>query len=305
MSNPVDFKMMVNMAMSMEGIAHMRPVIEKELLHYDILYALDQDNLLDKLTFQGGTLLRLCYGAPRFSEDLDFAGGREFNSSDLIKIKNCIEKYVANRYQLEVLVKEPKQFAAESQEHGLKVDKWQISITTAPERRDLPKQKIKIEVINVPAYSREPRTMQKNYDFLPDGYSDTFIFCETLEEVYADKIVAFVNCDKYIRYRDIWDLRWLKQQGTEINTQLIKNKIGDYNISDYPDKLGKLLPRLPEIIYSKNFHQQMSRFIPLDVQERTLKKDKFLEFLLNETTALFKQVKMILDDQGSDSKFII
>ncbi|HET6629122.1 MAG TPA: nucleotidyl transferase AbiEii/AbiGii toxin family protein, partial [Woeseiaceae bacterium] len=46
-----------------------RPVVEKELLHYDILFALDTEGLLDPLTFQGGTSLRLCYGAQRFSED--------------------------------------------------------------------------------------------------------------------------------------------------------------------------------------------------------------------------------------------
>ena len=53
----------------------MRPVIEKEILHYDILFCLDQAGLLKDLVFQGGTCLRLCYGANRFSEDLDFAGG--------------------------------------------------------------------------------------------------------------------------------------------------------------------------------------------------------------------------------------
>lgn len=43
----------------------MRPVIEKELLHYDILFTLDKAGLLSALTFQGGTSLRLCYGLPR------------------------------------------------------------------------------------------------------------------------------------------------------------------------------------------------------------------------------------------------
>ncbi len=38
----------------------MRPVIEKELLHYDILYALDEARVLDNLVFQGGTSQRLC-----------------------------------------------------------------------------------------------------------------------------------------------------------------------------------------------------------------------------------------------------
>ncbi len=70
MIKPADFTSMVELAMAAPGRSHMRPVIEKELLHYDILFTLDKDNLLDRLTFQGGTSLRLCHGSPRFSEDL-------------------------------------------------------------------------------------------------------------------------------------------------------------------------------------------------------------------------------------------
>ena len=70
--NREDFQTLVELAMRTEGYLHMRAVIEKELLHYDLLFALDKYDLLDKLTFQGGTSLRLCYGAPRLSEDLDF-----------------------------------------------------------------------------------------------------------------------------------------------------------------------------------------------------------------------------------------
>ena len=67
-----DFNLLVDKAMSIPGRALMRPAVAKELLHYDILFCLDKDGLLDQLTFQGGTSLRLCYGAPRFSEDLNF-----------------------------------------------------------------------------------------------------------------------------------------------------------------------------------------------------------------------------------------
>ena len=84
MIEQTDFMTLVDQAMSLPGRAKMRPVIEKELLHYDILFTLDNKGLLDKLTFQGGTSLRLCYGASRFSEDLDFAGGRNFASKVLL-----------------------------------------------------------------------------------------------------------------------------------------------------------------------------------------------------------------------------
>jgi predicted nucleotidyltransferase component of viral defense system len=295
MSEIENFNQLVDRAMAEKSLGHMRPVVAKELLHYDILFSLDNSGLLDPLTFQGGTSLRLCYGSPRFSEDLDFVGGRDFSSAKLLGIKDCIEKYIGNRYELEIQVKEPSDLAPLPEYNHIKVDKWQIRITTSPERKDLPKQMIKIEVANVPAYSRTPQALRQNHDFLPDGYEDMLIMTETLDEIMADKILSLVACQKYTRNRDIWDLRWLVQQGAEINIDYINSKIEDYRVEAYPDKLQNMTDRLDEIIHGKAFLNEMSRFIPMDVQERTLKKDKFLDFLTHENIRILQTVKKMLD----------
>ena len=62
-------------------------------IHPRVNVTLEQAGLLDSLVFQGGTSLRLCYGGNRFSEDLDFAGGYDFSSSQLAEMKACIETY--------------------------------------------------------------------------------------------------------------------------------------------------------------------------------------------------------------------
>ena len=49
-------------------------LVAKEILHYDILAGMQRAGFLDKVVFQGGTALRLCHGAPRLSEALDFSG---------------------------------------------------------------------------------------------------------------------------------------------------------------------------------------------------------------------------------------
>ena len=303
MIEQADFTALVETAMAVRGRSHMRPVIEKELLHYDILFTLDKENLLDKLTFQGGTSLRLCYGAPRFSEDLDFAGGDDFASQQLMAMKECIEHYIGNRYDLEVTVKDPAALKDQIEFQELKVDKWQIAIVTAPGQKHMPKQRIKIEVINIPAYSREPQALQLNYDFLPDGYRDTLIMTETLDELTADKLISLANCQRYVRHRDIWDLLWLKQQGAQINMTWILNKLSDYRIEDYPDKLDILWQRLPEIIHGEAFKAEMTRFIPVDVQERTLAKDKFYDHLSNEIRGLFDVVRQGLKAIPAENEF--
>src|SRR5271154_4626524 len=132
MSEIENFNELVERAMNTPGHAYMRPAIAKELLHYDILFCLDQNQLLDTLTFQGGTSLRLCYGAPRFSEDLDFAGGIDFESKNLVTMKSCLEDYIGKRYGLEITVKEPKESLKEPTNRNVNVDIWQLRLVTHP-----------------------------------------------------------------------------------------------------------------------------------------------------------------------------
>ncbi|MBU2737891.1 hypothetical protein [Acidithiobacillus concretivorus] len=63
-----DFNRYVDMAMAGRGLDAMRPVVEKELLHYELFNALDSEGLLKNLVFHGGTSLRLCRGSDRFRE---------------------------------------------------------------------------------------------------------------------------------------------------------------------------------------------------------------------------------------------
>jgi predicted nucleotidyltransferase component of viral defense system len=298
-----NFAQLVNKAMQVENVSHMRSVIEKELLHYDILFALEKGGLLDKLTFQGGTSLRLCYGGNRFSEDLDFAGGKDFSSAMLADMKHCIEKYIGERYGLEVTVKEPKDLKQDPKYSELSIDKWQIAVVTSPERKDLPKQKIKVEVANIPAYTREPQPLQINYDFLPDGYSDTLILTESLDEVMADKIISLPATTRYVRHRDIWDLAWLQQQGATLNMDLVKNKVSDYKLEHFNKMLDNFLDRLPGIVSSEAFIAEMKRFLPTDVFDRTLAQDKFQVYLQNMLAKLFKTVSNELLGNVTNNEF--
>lgn len=211
-----------------------------------------------------------------------------------MEMKENIEKYVGDSGLL-VSVKEPSEMVDEPGYEDLKVSKWRISIETSPARKDLPNQKIKIEVCNVPAYTKSPRALNINYDFLPDGYDNILIMTESLDEIMADKFVSLVNNTKYVRNRDIWDLRWLKQKGAEINTDFISSKIKDYKVKNYFGKLNKMMDQMDNIIKGKEFYNEMSRFIPADVQEETLKKEKFLLFLSNEIRSLLLNVKRRLE----------
>jgi hypothetical protein len=55
-----------------------------------------------------------------------------------------------------------------------------------------------------------------------------------------------------------------------------------------------MISRLTEIIRSNEFKNELTRFIPFDVLERTLQKEKFIDFLINENMSLLLRVKEII-----------
>lgn len=297
------FADLVSRAMEQSNLTQMQPVVEKELLHYDILYCLEQKGFLDELVFQGGTSLRLCRGGSRFSEDLEFAGGAEFSSGKLREIKACIEAYIGKRYGLQVTVKEPAALKQLPEYAELRVDKWQIAIETAPERRDLPKQKIKLEVANVPAHQPEPVALKVNYDFLPEGYAQTIIVTESIDEVLADKIISLTATQNYVRYRDLWDLVWLIQQRAKFDQNLVQRKLSDYRLNDFDAMLDAMIIRLPSMVADPAFNAQMVRFLPSDVIDRTLNSPKFVQYLEATLLKLFNEVKLTLFDASHEFEF--
>jgi predicted nucleotidyltransferase component of viral defense system len=300
-----NFHQLVELALKSSNMNTMRPVIEKELLHYDILFCLDSEGLLNQLTFQGGTSLRLCYGGTRLSEDLDFAGGVDFTAKKLNAMKDCIETYISSRYALEVLVKEPNELKKDPAYAEITIDVWQIAVITHPEKKDLPRQKIKLEVANIPAYTSEPRSLLVNYDFLPNSYSDMLITTETLNEILADKMISLSAQQRYIRYRDIWDIPWLIQQGAKIDSALVEKKLQDYKLTHFDKLLEARIQSLPTIITGNQLSNEMRRFIPTDVFDRTLATDRFKQYLINTHLEQHMKLKNILfgKSEQSESEF--
>ena len=300
-----DFNDLVDLAMANPALSAMRPVVEKELLHYEIFHALDAEGLLKALVFQGGTSLRLCRGSDRFSEDLDFAGGVDFSAAGMERIKDCVEKRIGERFGLRVTVNnKPAKIGEEGVRH-VRVDKWWISIETSPENPAMPRQKIKLEIANIPAYTRELTPLRANYDFL-DGMPTVLVNAESLDEITADKVLAFptslldnagrpVGADSVkIRHRDIWDLAWMATRGAKLLPGLVAAKIGDYGVVGYPQLLDHAIGQLPEIVKSREFKAQMTRFVDSAALAKTLANDNYVDYLATAVGGLLMQMRSAL-----------
>jgi hypothetical protein len=97
--------------------------------------------------------------------------------------------------------------------------------------------------------------------------------------VLVDKLVSLVNNERYVRHRDIWDLRWLAQRGASVEPQLLRHKIADYRVARYPERARETAARLPEIVQGRAFIEEMRRFLPAQAQARTLDRAGFAAFL--------------------------
>jgi predicted nucleotidyltransferase component of viral defense system len=76
--------------------------ILREYLQYKILYIIFKNDISSKLSFLGETAIKICYGSPRFSEDLDFDN---FNLSkeDFNQLSSYIKKELEYEgYEVEI-----------------------------------------------------------------------------------------------------------------------------------------------------------------------------------------------------------
>lgn len=118
------------------------PFIEKELLHIDLLNSFVPQMQNTSLVFQGGTALRLCYGAPRYSEDLDFSVGSDFYQAE--KLNSLINENLIKQCNGEVSLKQPKDsiWNRNDVSNQTKVAKWFVKYDLNPNQRDIPLQKL-------------------------------------------------------------------------------------------------------------------------------------------------------------------
>lgn len=251
----------------------LRPVVEKEILHHDILWELNNVGLLKNLTFIGGTCLRDCYGSQRLSEDLDFSSSFDFNKDDLATFPASLKKSLLKKYGFEVEVSEPKQEIGNT-------NTWKIKILTRPEQKHLPAQRINLDIVLLPSYQRQA-TMLKNYYGLESGVSGLILQAESLTEILVDKLIAFANRPNRVKNRDLWDIFWISRQNVALDKDLLNKKLADRKITQ-DQFVQKYTNRLAEIKDGQQaFLFEMKRFLVPSAFDNTFTSTLWWEQLLN------------------------
>ena len=255
-------------------LAPLRVVVEKELLHHDILRILSEAGLLSQLTFIGGTCLCACYGSNRLSEDLDFTGGADFTRDQLTTMSSALIESLKAKYGLEINFTDPVR------EEG-NVDTWKIKIQTRLRRKDLPAQRINIDVCAIPSYQVRPMALLNAYG-VEMGTNSLILRAQSREEIFSDKLVAFALRPNRLKNRDLWDIAWIHQLQIKPALDLVKNKL-NYHQAQSKAYLKAFAERTVslknDLTTAKDFRNEMSRFLPMATVKETVNSDSFWEYL--------------------------
>ncbi len=258
-----------------QALGTLRPAVEKELLHHDILREMSRAGLLNDLTFIGGTCLRACYGSPRLSEDLDFAGGKDFDPSRLATLGSVLENTLIEKYGLPVQVSNP------TREDG-NVSTWKVRLQTRPATKHLPAQRIHIDICAAPSHRPRP-SMLRNIYGINMGTDGLILQVQTREEILADKWIALAFRPNRIKYRDLWDILWLDRQGVQLDVPLTLEKLNDRQ-QTRPHFFDTLRNRMNGLktdeTQQREFQKEMERFLPsADIRE-SIQTPEFWDVLL-------------------------
>lgn len=278
--------------------AGLETTVEKELLHLDILSALQEEGLFDRLTFIGGTSLRLCYNSNRLSEDLDFTGGIDFKPSQFDGLSDHLKSFLEKKYAAPVSVSTPV-------DSNKDTSSWKITITKEAARKDLPSQKLHIDICAYDSYQTLSRPVLDHYG-VRARISGFPIPVQSLNEILADKMVAFAYRERRIKPRDVWDIVWLKQQRANIDTRLLNLKLEcrGKDLREFKSLVKRhcaLVNGNPET--RRDFEQEMSRFLPPQVRDNTIENPNFWAYVGTVVQETSDQMIELLDGKNPTADF--
>lgn len=231
-----------------------------------ILSALSLAEFFNHAVFQGGTALRLFYGSPRFSEDLDFVLRGE--AEGLTGVAAGAAAVPAGAAKLSTLAAGIASFCrgvfpflsdvtvearGRGGEAGVTVERLAVRTYSDTEAQRL---RVNLELASVPSRSNQVRVL----DYPP---LNPAVRVEDAEEILADKVAAIV-LRPYLKGRDIWDINFLlRERGLAPDPEASSRKAADYGTP--PPAFERALETAADRVAAdgaKTLDQDMARFLP-------------------------------------------
>jgi len=218
-------------------------VIFREYLQLAFLQKLYQKKPSQQIYFKGGTAIHLIFGAPRFSEDLDFTVGlsaREFE----VFMEGIFRRMEAEE---SVTWKEKKSLAGKQY------------LLTAPPGILPYSATVALD------FSFREKVLSPAHSIIQSAYPilfTSFVHHLSQEEILAEKIRAIMTRRKG---RDLYDLWFLLSKGVSVQSDLIRKKLDYYKLTDVTDDdILKRIASFPQ----KDFVLDLRPFVPQNERER-------------------------------------
>ena len=205
-----------------ENLRIFKKNILREYLQYKILEIIFNSKLSNKLSFLGGTALRVVYDNHRFSEDLDFDNFR-LTKKDFV----FLTEEIKNKLSKEGYLPEIRNVFKGAFRCYVKIPYILFNDGVS----DLPEEKIMIQV----------DTVSHNFTYIPDRKIlnkfeiFTQIFVTPLDILLSQKIYAVLN-RKRAKGRDFFDMIFLLPK-TKPNYDYLSEKVSIKNHNDLKKKL--------------------------------------------------------------------
>lgn len=232
-----------------------------------------------ELAFQGGTSLHLAYGSPRASEDLDFiiASDRGLNAimaSALAHARAYVRQAVGPAAELEI-----KARGKDAEDQAAKNPRIFTVAFKAPAFLQAVKVKVEFYVADpaiAAGYASDVRAARLSQEArmrrpIKLAISQAIVPTGRLTEIFADKIYAIAG-RPYLKYRDVFDLWWLDQQGAALRGDALLDALANRHAL-YPsgpaidaEFARTLLARADEVVKPANlraFSKDLARWLAL------------------------------------------
>ena len=199
-----------------------------EQFEMEVLDKLNTTRLLDPLVFGGGTMLRLCWGLPRYSIDFDFWFIKKITYDDFFK---KAKRLISSWYELtDSAVKY----------HSILLE---LSSEQYP-------SKLKIEIrkgISVCDF-------EQRIAFSPYAEKQVLVRVHTLKQSMENKILAALDRKNI---RDFFDIEFLLRQGVPLKiddaaAEKLRKIASSFKDRDFKVVLGSLLDKKMRNYYIKN-----------------------------------------------------
>lgn len=240
------------------ALADIAATVENELLAMATLDAVHAHRLLPaEAVFIGGTALRLCYGSPRFSDDLDFHAPPDIRFEGIDGA--ALARELGASIGAEAVVTYPDSASSATL--------VRVSAMLPERTRDRRRPRTRIDMARrrqVDAH--ETIVLFKMAGGTVPGLGDLAEPCARLvssrEEILVDKHMALVGRARRVKNRDLFDIMWLHRQGVEFRPDLLASKLPKASRQDFPVALRERAAAAQDAIRDGLYGMEMERYLP-------------------------------------------